>query len=157
MTAKMQLNQQNAAKDYHLHNSAVTHNQHCLNNSEYITAESKSSNGKNPSYRVKMNKRRNYLGSQRCSSGNIGQRSKVTSLAKENAFLGKLSSGISGSGVPAPQLMAIGQQTCPKQTFSLKYQVHQLQQANHGALSGSNSQQSHQYQSFVQQQASHRQ
>ena len=63
---------------------------------------------------MKTSKRRNYLGSQRCSSGNIAQRSKVNSLAKENAFLGKLNNNGAtnggGSGAAAPQLMAIGQQ-----------------------------------------------
>jgi len=87
------------------------------NISEYVSAEGATSSvaSKNPTanYRVKSTKRRNYLGSQRCSSGNINQRSKVTSLAKENAFLSKLSSFVSGTGVQAagapPQLMAIGQ------------------------------------------------
>ena len=57
-------------------------------------------------YRVKTSKRRNYLGSQRCSSGNIAQRSKVTSLAKENVFLGKFNNNAAtnaaGSGTAAP-------------------------------------------------------
>ena len=59
--------------------------------SEYQTAENNTSikSTKNVSYRVKPNRKRSYLHGQRCSSGNIANRSKVANLAKENSFLNK--------------------------------------------------------------------
>jgi len=76
--------------------------------SEYESASVSKVGGHN--FRLKSNTlKRAYLSSQRCSSGNIGQRNKVTSLAKENNFLEKINTGL------MPQI------NHPANTLSLKH------------------------------------
>ena len=75
-----------------------------------MNSEQLDSTGKNTNFRVKSGKqRRSYLSSQRCSSGNITQKSKIQVLAKENTFLKSQFSN--GNGI-------VGQQV--KNSFNLR-------------------------------------